>query len=316
MTKYLVKRILTLIPVLLVVSIVIFYLIHLTPGDPAAAMLGEQATPEAIEALREKLGLNDPLPVQYWNWLKGVFKGDLGESLFIKGTMIEILGQRLKPTFQLTLCSLAIGTVISLPLGIIAAIKRNSALDQAISAFSIICVSLPSFLVGVALMYLVAVKMQVLPAAGYKAIEEFGWWTHFKYMILPAVSLGIGESAYMIRMTRSSVLEILGSDYIRMAKAKGVSAFKMFGKHALKNALIGIVTVIGLNFMGGLGGATITETIFGIPGIGQLTVVSVTRRDYEVIQAIVLFISLTNVLVMLVMDILYAMIDPRVRLGD
>lgn len=316
MTKYLIKRILTLLPVLLIVSIVIFFLIHLTPGDPAAAMLGDLATPEAIAELRERLGLNDPLPLQYWHWLVGVFQGDLGQSLFIEGSMVDILKSRLVPTLQLTTCAVGLAVVVAIPLGMIAAIRRNSAADQIISAASIVGVSLPSFLVGVGLMYIFAVKLHLIPSAGYRSIAEYGWGTHLSYMIAPAVSLGLIEASLMTRMTRSSMLEILGSDYMRMAKAKGVSPFKMFAKHALKNAAIGIVTVVGLSFMSLLAGATVTETIFGIPGIGQLTIVSVTRRDYEVIQAIVLFISVTNVLIMLLIDLVYAMLDPRVRLSD
>lgn len=315
MTKYMVKRLLTLIPVLLIVSILIFLLIHLTPGDPAAAMLGELATPEAIAELRDRLGLNDPLPVQYWRWLRGVFHGDLGSSLFMDGTMIDIMKSRLLPTFQLTTCSVVLAAVISIPLGMIAAVKRNSLADQIISAMSVVGVSLPSFLVGVALMYIFAVQLRVIPAAGYRSIAEFGWKTHLQYMIAPAISLGLIEAGLMIRHTRSSMLEILNSDYMRMAKAKGISPFKQFVKHALKNAAIGVVTVVGLSFMSLLAGATVTETIFNIPGIGQLTIVSVTRRDYEVIQAIVLFVSTTNVLIMLLMDIIYAMLDPRIRLS-
>ena len=316
MTKYLIKRVLTLIPVLLVVSIVIFLLIHLTPGDPAAALLGDQATPEAVAALREKMGLNDPLPLQYFNWLKGVFQGDLGESYFIEGTMVEILGDRLVPTLQLTTYAVVLAALIAVPLGMIAAIKRNTLADQVISIFSIVGVSLPSFLVGLALMSIFAVNLRWIPSSGYRAIADYGFGTHLSYMIAPAISLGLVEASLMSRMTRSSMLEILNSDYMRMAKAKGVPHFKMFAKHALKNAAIGIVTVVGLCFMTLLAGATITETIFGIPGVGQLTIVSVTRRDYEVIQAIVLMISCTNVLIMLLIDLVYAMLDPRVRLSD
>ncbi len=316
MTKYLVKRILTLIPVLLIVSIVIFLLIHMTPGDPAAAMLGDLATPEEVAALRERMGLNKPLPVQYWNWLMRVLHGDLGRSMFIEGSMLQILGARLVPTIQLTVVSVLLAALVSVPLGMIAAVKRNTPLDQAISAVSILNVSLPGFLVAVALMYLFALKLKLLPSAGYRSIAEYGWKMHIQYMIAPAVALGLSESALMIRHTRSSMLEILNSDYMRMAKAKGISSFKMFAKHGLKNAAIGVVTVVGLAFMTLLGGATIIETIFNIPGIGQLTIVSVTRRDYEVVQAVVLLISTTNVLIMLIMDLIYAMLDPRIRLAD
>jgi len=316
MKKYLARRILALVPVLAVVSIVIFMLIHLTPGDPAAAMLGDEASPEEIQALRESLGLNEPLIVQYWKWLTGVAHGDLGKSLFIKGSMAKILGERLVPTLQLTLYSVILAAAVSVPLGVLSALKRNTAVDQAVSALSIAGISLPSFLLGIAIMYVFAVKLRWIPSSGYRAISEFGLGEHLRYMIAPSISLGLIEAALMTRMTRSSMLEIINSDYIRMAKAKGVPQRRIFWRHALKNASIGISTVIGLSFMSLLAGATVTETIFGIPGIGQLTIVSVTRRDYEVIQAIVLLVSVMNVLIMLLMDILYAALDPRVRLAD
>jgi peptide/nickel transport system permease protein len=314
--KYLARRVLSLAPVLLVVSVVIFLLIHLTPGDPAAAMLGDQATPSEVAALRERLGLNDPLPAQYWRWLVGVFSGDLGESLFISGPMTKILADRLLPTLQLTSYAVLLACVFSVPLGMTAAARRNSAADQAISGLSIAGISLPSFLVGIGLMYVFAVKLRWIPSSGYKPVAQYGWREHLRYMVAPAVSLGLIEAGLMTRMTRSSMLDILHSDYMRMAKAKGVGPFAMFAKHALKNAAIGVVTVVGLSFMSLLAGATVTETIFGIPGIGQLTIVSVTRRDYEVIQAIVLLVSVTNVLVMLLMDLAYAALDPRVRLAE
>lgn len=316
MQKYVIKRVLSLIPVLFIVSIAIFLLIHLTPGDPAAMMLGDQATNEAIADLRDALGLNDPLPVQYFRWIGDIFKGDLGTSLFIKGTMTEILAAHLLPTIQLTTFSLVLASLFALPLGILAAKFRGLFPDQTISMVSIFGISMPSFLLGLLLILLFAVKLGVLPVAGYKSISEFGFLTHIRYMVLPAVALGFIEAALMIRMTRSSMLEILNSDYIRMAKSKGVSTFKIFTKHALRNALITIVTVVGQAFMVLLGGAVVTESIFNIPGIGKLTISSVMRRDYEVIQAVVLMVSLTNVLVTLVIDLLYGLIDPRVRLTD
>jgi len=316
MRKYIIKRLLTLIPVLFVVSIAIFLLIHLTPGNPAAAMLGDLATPEAIARLSESLGLNDPLPVQYFRWISGVFRGNLGTSLFIKGSMIEILKNHLVPTLQLTSYAIIIATVIAVPLGILAAVKRGQMPDQVISMFSIMGISLPSFLLGLGLILLLSVKLGLLPSSGYHPISEVGWATHLRYMAMPSIALGSIEAALMIRMTRSSMLEILGSDYIRMAKAKGVPRFKIFMKHALRNALIGIVTVVGLAFMSLLAGATVTESIFNIPGIGKLTLNSVMRRDYQVIQAVVLMVSLTNVLITLIIDLIYGLIDPRVRLGQ
>lgn len=315
MHKYVIKRLLSLIPVLFIVSIVIFMLIHLVPGDPAAMMLGEQATPAQIEALRETLGLNEPLVLQYIHWVRDIFRGDLGTSLFMDGTMLEIIHTHMIPTLQQTFIAIAFATIVGVPLGMIAAIKRGRAADQLISTFSIIGVSMPSFLMGLGLVLLFAVKLGWLPSSGYKEIATYGWLTHIRYMILPGIALGFIELGLIIRMTRSSMLEIMGSDYMRMAKAKGVSRFRLFTKHAMKNALVGIVTVVGLAFISCLGGAAVTETIFNIPGIGKLTLNSVMRRDYEVVQAVVLVVSLLNVLCTLVLDLIYGLIDPRVRVA-
>ena len=315
MHKYILKRLLSLIPVLFVVSLAIFLLIHLVPGDPAAAILGEEASPEQIAALRETLGFNDPLPVQYFRWVAGLFRGDWGTSFFMEGTMLEIIGSHMIPTLQQTLVAVGFATLVGVPLGMIAAIRHGSPADRIISAFSSVGISLPSFLMGLCLVLLISVKLRWLPSSGYKSIADFGWQTHIRYMLLPGIDLGIIEMGLIIRMTRSSMLEILSADYMRMAKAKGVSRRRMFFRHALMNALIGILTVVGLSFISCLGGATVTETIFNIPGLGKLTLNAVMRRDYEVVQAVVLLVSLMNVLCTLILDLLYALIDPRVRLN-
>lgn len=315
MHKYILKRLLSLIPVLFVVSLAIFLLIHLVPGDPAAAILGEEASPEQIAALRETLGFNDPLPVQYFRWVAGLFRGDWGTSFFMEGTMLEIIGSHMIPTLQQTLVAVGFATLVGVPLGMIAAIRHGSPADRIISAFSSVGISLPSFLMGLCLVLLISVKLRWLPSSGYKSIADFGWQTHIRYMLLPGIALGFIEMGLIIRMTRSSMLEILSADYMRMAKAKGVSRRGMFFRHALMNALIGILTVVGLSFISCLGGATVTETIFNIPGLGKLTLNAVMRRDYEVVQAVVLLVSLMNVLCTLILDLLYALIDPRVRLN-
>ena len=315
MHKYLLKRLLSLIPVLFVVSLAIFLLIHLVPGDPAAAILGEEASPEQIAALRETLGFNDPLPLQYLRWVGGLFRGDWGTSFFMEGTMLEIIGAHMIPTLQQTLVAVGFATLVGVPLGMLAAIRHGSPLDRIISAFSSVGISLPSFLMGLCLVLLISVKLRWLPSSGYKSIADFGWQTHIRYMLLPGIALGFIEMGLIIRMTRSAMLEILSADYMRMAKAKGVSRRAMFFRHALMNALIGILTVVGLSFISCLGGATVTETIFNIPGLGKLTLNAVMRRDYEVVQAVVLLVSLMNVLCTLILDLLYALIDPRVRLN-
>lgn len=315
MRKYILKRLLSMIPAVFVVSVVIFLIIHLTPGDPAAVMLGDQADPEAIAALREALGLNDPLPVQYLRWLGGVLQGDLGQSLYSDESMVSMLLSHLGPTLSLTVFALAISLIVAVPLGILAARKRGALADNAISVFSMIGISMPSFLLGLLLMLVFAVTLRWLPAAGYKTPAEDGMAEHLRYLVMPSIALGFMEAGLILRMTRSSMLEVLGSDYIRMAKAKGEKSLAITCKHAFKNALIPIVTTVGQTFMGLLSGATVVESIFNIPGIGKMTITAVQQRDYEVVQAVVLFISMINIVVCLVIDLIYAAIDPRVRLS-
>lgn len=308
------KRLFALIPSMIVVSIVIFMIIHLTPGDPAAVMLGDQADAAALEALRESLGLNLPLPVQYFRWLGNILQGDLGNSLYSSESMISIIGSHLASTFSLTVYALLIAVFVAVPLGIAAAKKRGTPVDHTISVFSMIGISLPSFLLGLLLMLVLAVRLKWLPAAGYKSMEEAGFLTHIRYLTMPAIALGFMEAGLILRMTRSSMLEVLNSDYIRMARAKGQKNLVITMKDALKNAMIPIATTIGQTFMGLLSGATVVESIFNIPGIGKLIITAVLQRDYEVVQAIVLFISVVNILICLAIDLIYAAIDPRIRL--
>lgn len=316
MKKYIAKRLLAVIPTLFVVSIVIFSIIHMTPGDPAAMILGDKASAEDIAALREAMGLNDPIPVQYLNWVKDVLHGDLGRSVFIDKPMTQILSEYMGPTISLTVYAMILATVIAIPLGVLAAKKRGTLADQGISLISMIGISMPSFLLGLLLILLFAVKLRLFPVAGYKSIEEVGFLNHIRYLTLPALALGFMEAALIIRLTRSSVLEVLASDYVKMAKSKGVSEFSLVMKHAFKNALIPILTILGQTFMALLAGAAVVESVFNIPGIGRLTVNSVAKRDYEVIQAVVLMVSLINVVMCLAVDLLYGLVDPRVRLEE
>lgn len=316
MKKYLIKRIMTLIPVLFIVSLVIFTLIHLTPGDPARIMLGAEASAEDVAALRDAMGLNDSLPVQYINWLVDIFHGNLGTSIFMNQPMSEILLEHMAPTFTLTIYALIFALIFAIPLGILAAKKRGTITDSLIEGLSMCGISIPSFLLGLFLILIFTVKLGWLPVAGYKPISEFGFLTNMRYMILPAIALGFMQAGLIIRMTRSSVLEVLSCDYIKMAKAKGVKERTLILKHALKNAMLPILTTVGQTLMGLLSGASIVETVFNIPGLGQLIINSVSRRDYEVIQAVVLLVSLINVVVCFLIDILYGVVDPRVRLED
>lgn len=315
MARYLFKRILSLIPVLLIMSFIVFMLIHMIPGDPAKVILGDEATPEAVEALRNKMGLNDPLLFQYVRWMGNVLTGNLGESVFMDGTMLEIIGSHIVPTLQLTIYAIFLAVCIALPLGILAASKKRTAVDHAISSMAMFGISLPSFLLALFLILLFAVKLGLLPPAGYRPIGGSGLLTNMRYMALPALAMGLVEAGLLIRMTRSSLMDVLNSDYIRMARAKGVSEFNIITKHALKNAALPILTALGQTFVAVLSSATVAETIFNIPGVGQLIVNSVSRRDYEVIQAIILVIAVINVVTYLVIDVLYHFIDPRIKLG-
>lgn len=313
MTKYLFKRISSLIPVLIIMSFIVFLLIHMIPGDPAKVILGDQATPEAVEALRNKMGLNDPILIQYFRWVMNVLSGNLGESVFMKGSMLHIIGSHIIPTLNLTLYSIFIAVVIALPLGILAAEKKRTAVDHAVSCFAMLGISIPSFLLALLLILFFAVKLGMLPPAGYKPIMQSGILANLKYMFLPALAMGLVEAGLLIRMTRSSLMDVLDSDYIRMARAKGVSEFHIVIHHALKNASLPILTALGQSFVAVLSSATVTETIFNIPGVGQLIVNSVSRRDYEVIQSIILVVALINVLTYLVIDVMYHFIDPRIK---
>ncbi|MBW5468062.1 ABC transporter permease subunit [Brevibacillus formosus] len=312
MGGYLLKRVVSLLPVLLVVAVVDFIIIHLTPGDPASVILGAQATEEELAKLREQLGLNLPIYIRFFEWIGGLLQGDLGWSIFMDKPVTEAIWEHLGPTVSLTIMAEIIAILFAIPLGVMAANRRGTWMDQSFMTFALLGISLPSFWIGLNLILLFAVQLNWLPAAGYQPISN-GLLNHFKYLIMPAISLGIMQGALIARMTRSSMLEVLNENYIRTAEAKGLKMWIVTYKHALRNAFIPILTVIGLSFATLIGGAVVTETVFNIPGIGKLIVNSVLRRDYEVIQGTVLMIAAAYVLINLIVDLLYAYIDPRVR---
>lgn len=314
MKKYIIKRLLAVLPVLFVVSLLIFSLVHLAPGSPAQAILGDQASPEDIARLAERMGLNEPLPVQYINWLGSLFRGDLGVSYGSGEPVASLLKDSFLPTVNLALYAMLISLVLALPLGMLAARFRGSLGDGAISALSLAAISVPGFLVALGLMTAFCVRVHWFPLTGYVPWSG-GAAAHIRSITLPAVALGLMYAALIVRMTRSSMLEVLHSDYIKMAKAKGVRGVQLVGRHAFRNALVSILTVIGQSFAGAFSGAAVIETIFNIPGVGQLMVSSIGKRDYAVIQAIVLLIALINVLIHLAVDLLYGFIDPRIRVG-
>lgn len=314
MRKFIVKRILSIIPVLLIVSVVIFSVVHLTPGDPAASILGDEATAEDIAALRERMGLDKPVVEQYFIWMGNILHGDFGMSVAGNETVANLLKSHWEPTISLALFSTVIALGIAIPLGILAARNKGTAVDSGISALSLMGISFPSFLLGLFLMMVFAVKLKLLPVSGYKTLSD-GLVPHIRSLVLPGIALGFMHSALLMRMTKASMLEVLNSDYIKMAKAKGVKEFLLVVRHAFRNALIPVITTVGQSIVGALAGAAVVESMFAIPGMGQLMVNSIGRRDYYVIQAIVLIIACINVLVNLLVDLLYGIADPRVRLS-
>ena len=311
--RYLCKRVLSTIPVLFLVSLVVFSMIHLTPGSPARAMLGPEASDEQVAALEEVMGLNDPLPVQYVNWISDLLHGDLGTSVSDNEPVLSMIVSHIGPTISVTIFALIIDLIVAPPLGILAARKKGAAADQLVSVVSLFGVSLPDFLLGLLLMLLFAVQLGWFPSSGYVPLSD-GLLAHIRSITLPSVALGFTYSALMMRMTKSAMYDALYKDYIKFARAKGVSASGVVMIHALKNASVKLLTIVGQAIVGMLSGAAVIETLFMIPGVGQLIVLSISRRDYEVIQAIVLLVAVINVLIMLLVDILYGLIDPRIKM--
>ena len=314
MTTYILRRLVMLVPVLIVVGVVVFGLVHLTPGDPAAVILGDRATPEDIARLREQLGLNDPLPVQFVHWFGNVLRLDFGESIFLGEPVTQALLDRVQPTVLLTVYALSIQVLIGIPAGVLAAVRYNSPLDRTLTVMAISGSAIPTFFLGILLILIFAVHLRWLPSGGYVPFGEDPV-AHFKAMLLPAFALGFSAAGLLARLVRSSMLDVLREDYVRTAFAKGLPEQLVIVRHALRNALIPALTIIGISIGALLGGAVVTETVFTIPGMGRLVVQSIARRDYPVIQGAIIAIAMTYVLVNLIIDVLYDYIDPRVRLG-
>ncbi|NHN32212.1 ABC transporter permease [Paenibacillus agricola] len=313
MLAYITKRLFSLIPVLFVVTTVIFLIIHIAPGDPAAVMLGIEASEKEVEALNENLGLNRPIHIQYMNWVFDLLKGDLGQSIFMHQPVSEAIIEHVGPTLSLAILAQIIALILAIPFGIFASYKRGSIVDYVLMGVSLLGMAVPSFLLGLFLMLFVSVQLQWLPVAGYEPLSK-GIWTHFQYLILPGISLGTIQAALITRMTRSSMLEILNLNYIKTARSKGLSEISVLLKHTFRNAFIPILTVIGQTFGSLVTGAVVVESIFNIPGLGQLVLNSIVRRDFPVIQGVVLIVTLIYVGLNLIIDLLYGAVDPRVRL--
>ena len=305
----------SLIPVILVVGIVVFALVHLTPGDPAAVILGDRASGEDIERLREQLGLNDPLPIQFLRWFGGVLRLDFGESIFIGEPVTRSLLDRAQPTLLLTFYAILVQIVIGVPAGVLSAVRHNSIIDRVLTVLAISGAAIPTFFLGIVLILLFAVRLRWLPSGGYVPLTEDPA-QHFKAMLMPAFTLGFSSAGLLARLVRSSMLDVLREDYVRTAFAKGLPERLVVIRHALRNALIPAITVIGTSLGALLGGAVVTETVFTIPGMGRLVVQSIARRDYPIIQGAVMTIAMTYVLVNLIVDLLYIYADPRVQLGS
>lgn len=297
-----------------VVAVVVFFIIHLTPGDPAAVILGPDASAQEVNNLREEMGLNLPVYEQFVNWISKVVQGDLGRSVYMDMPVLEAFLDNLGPTLSLAIMAQIIAILISIPAGIIAATRRGTFTDQTFMILSLIGISVPNFLLALLLVLVFAVNLAILPVAGFQPLSN-GIIEHLKYLILPAFALGAIQAALIARVTRSSMLDVLNANYIKTAHSKGVKKQVVIVKHALKNAFIPILTVIGQTFGQLIAGAVVIETVFNIPGIGQLIINAIMRRDFEVIQGTILLIALSYVLINLIVDLLYGFFDPRVRLS-
>jgi peptide/nickel transport system permease protein len=312
MKKYIAKRLWSLVPVMFVVATLVFFLVHLTPGDPASVILGPDAPQEAIAELRARLGLDQPLPVQFVRWFGQVLQGNLGESIFLRRPVTQAIVERLEPTLLLAGMATVFAVIIGIPTGVLAAVYRNTWLDRLFMSISIFGVSMPNFWLALNLIFLFALTLAILPVSGYVPLRDDPLMT-LRFLLLPAFSLGFPQAALIARITRGSMLDVLSQDYVKTARAKGLSEQLVIYKHALKNTMITVITVIGIVLAITLSGSVVIETIFGLPGIGRLIINSVLRRDYPVIQGTVLFIAGSYVLVNLLIDLLYVYLDPRIK---
>jgi peptide/nickel transport system permease protein len=312
MLSFLVRRTLSVIPVLLIVAIVCFAVLRLVPGDPAAVIAGDEADAAQVAELRARLGLDRPMAVQFFLWLGNVLRGDLGHSYFFKTSVAELIAQRLEPTLALGACALLLAVVVAVPLGVVAAFRQGSWTDRSVMGLSVVGFSVPVFVLGYALMYVFSIELGWLPVQGYSRLAD-GLGPFLERLVLPSVTLALVYVALIARITRTSILEVLGEDYIRTARAKGLTDREVLVGHALRNASVPILTIIGIGVGLLIGGAVVTESVFAIPGLGRLTVEAVLSRDFPVIQALILLFSAGYVLVNLMVDVGYAILDPRIR---
>ncbi len=312
MVNYLIKRILSILVTLLVVGVVVFFIIRLVPGDITTALLGQDASPEQVEQLRERLELDRPVPVQFAAWFTGALRGDLGTSTYMRVPVLAAIAQRIEPTAMLALTATIVAVLLGVGLGVTAAVRHGRFSDYLVMTIAMLGLSVPTFWLGLLMILLFAVSLGWLPAAGYSPLAE-GPLKTLRYLIMPAISLGFTQAAVIARMTRSSMLDTLGEDFVRTARSKGLSSRAVNLRHALRNAIIPILTVIGLSVATLAGGVVVTETVFNIPGAGRLVIESVQRRDYPVLQGSVIMVALIYATINLIVDLSYLALDPRVR---
>lgn len=297
---------------MLVVAIFVFLMLRLTPSDPAAIIAGDNATAEQVADIRNKLGLNEPIVTQFFIWGSKILRGDLGESFFFKKTVAELISDRIEPTLSLSLFTILLAVMVAVPLGVLAAKRHGSIVDRMVMGFSVMGFSVPVFVIGYSLIYVFASELRWFPTTGYRRIHDgAGPWAY--YLVLPTLTLSVVYIALIARMTRTSMLEVLSEDYVRTARAKGQIERKVLFRHALRNAAVPIVTVIGLGIALLIGGVVVTESVYSIPGLGRLTVEAVLARDFPVIQAVILMFSFVYVLINLLVDLVYSLLDPRIR---
>jgi peptide/nickel transport system permease protein len=312
MLGYILKRLAATIPVMAIVAIFVFALLRLTPGDPAAIIAGNAATADDVANIRLRLGLDQPIVTQFLVWLGNMLRGDFGESFFFKRTVASLVGDRIEPTLMLSLTTIVLSVLVAVPLGVIAAYRHGTWIDRIVMGFSVLGFSVPVFVIGYVLIYVFAIELAWLPVQGYQPLRE-GVWGCLTRLVLPSLTLSVIYVALIARITRTSVLEVLGEDYIRTARAKGLTDRAVLMRHALRNASVPIVTVIGIGIALLMGGVVVTESVFSIPGLGRLTVDAVLARDYPTVQAVILLFSFVYVLINLAVDVSYTALDPRIR---
>jgi peptide/nickel transport system permease protein len=312
MLGYLVRRVLAAVPVMGVVALFVFLLLRLTPGDPAAILAGDNATPQQLERIRASLGLNEPLYVQFFTWINKLLHGDLGVSLISNVPVLKMIGQRVEPSISIAISTIILAVVIAVPLGVIAAWKHGTWIDRFVMGLSVLGFSVPVFVIGYVLIQIFAIDLRWLPVQGFKSITA-GFGPFLERIILPTLTLSFIYIALIARMTRAAMLDVMGEDFIRTARAKGIGEVAVLLRHGLRNAAVPVITVIGTGFALLISGVVVTESVFNLPGIGRLTVDAVLARDYPVIQAMILLTSLIYVTVNLLIDVAYTLLDPRIR---